>query len=120
MTSLFPLSLLGAELQRAHRYSPTRVTLHLLPALPASQTFHSYRQQYPAHHKRIKVSPAGPGLHGLLGGTHWTHTVHLEKQSSSYVDYLVPIKVILNKELINVIRKCSHHIFHHIESLYSS
>lgn len=63
------LFVLGAELQRTHHHSPTRITLHLLPPLPASPTLHSHRQQYPAHHKRIKVSPACPGLHWLLGGT---------------------------------------------------
>lgn len=63
------LSLLGAELQCTHPYPPTWVALHLLPPLPASQTLHSHRQQHPAHHKRIKVSPACQSLHRLLGGT---------------------------------------------------
>lgn len=70
----FSLSVLGAELQCTHPYSATRVTLHLLPPLPASPTLHSHRQQYPAHHKCIKVSPAGPGLHGLPGGKLQTHS----------------------------------------------
>lgn len=70
--------LVGAELQRAHRYPPTRVALHLLPPLPARPTIHSHRQQHSAHHKRIKVSPASPSLHGLLGGTRWTRAVHMK------------------------------------------
>lgn len=75
MTSLFLFSVLGAELQRAHPYSPTRVTLHLLPPLPASATLHSHRQQHPAHHKCVQVSPACPSLHGLPGGTQRTHSL---------------------------------------------
>lgn len=61
---------LGAELQRTHRYSPARVPLHLLPPLPACPTLHTHWQQHAAHYKCVQVSPPCPGVHGLPGGTH--------------------------------------------------
>lgn len=71
--TIFPDSVLGAELQRTHRYSPTWVPLHLLSPLPTCSTFHSHWQQHPAHHKCIKVSPSCQGIHGLPGGTCSSH-----------------------------------------------
>lgn len=71
--TILPGSVLGAELQRTHHYSPTRVPLHLLAPLPACSTLHSHRQQHPAHHKCIKVSPPSQGVHGLPGGTRCSH-----------------------------------------------
>lgn len=67
--TISPDSVVGAELQRAHHYSPARVPLHLLSPLPARPTLHSHWQQHPAHHKCVKVSPSCQGVHGLPGGT---------------------------------------------------
>lgn len=101
----FPLSILGAELHSAHRYSPTRVALHLLPPFPASPTLHSHRQQHPAHHERIKVSPACPGLHRLLGGTRWTCSLFRKQITfTEYVDYLITISVVRDYRLTVTLR----------------
>ena len=62
----------GAELQHTHPHPPTWVPLRLFATLQGGPTFHSHRQQYPAHHERIQVSPACSSLHGLLGGKQWT------------------------------------------------
>lgn len=98
------LSVLGAELQHAHPHPPTRVALHLLPPLPTGSTINPHRQQHPAHHKRIKVSPACSGLHRLLGGTQWTWSGCRRANSVYHCKYNC---LLLNNKIISTESSCT-------------